>query len=120
MSNIPLHSNVRVNKELTRTLYKNHNSISTFSWYLAKHLYSNNELVDVNYYGRGIGKTELSPRRRHALEEAVYDTFGYNSTHPKLIRDSINTNLRVTKHNIKSSTNRLEIQNRLVGLNEQL
>ena len=75
-------------------------SVGNFGWALAQNLYSVEEMTERNYNGNG-QKSALSPRRRHAIEEAVIENYGEG--HMKQVRTAINTGIRGINCKIRNS-----------------
>lgn len=89
-----------IGREFLRKYCSNPKSVGMFGWALVQKLYTPEEREGRNYLGNA-SKLPLSPRRRRAIEEAFFDTYGPN---PKLIseaRTSINSNIRDKKYRLE-------------------
>ena len=82
---------VRIKPDKVRTTMSDSVSARNFGWNLVKMLFSPQEIIGRNFWGNK-GKIPLSPRRRHAIEHAIIDTYGQENLQTCIT--GINTGIR--------------------------
>ncbi|CAC5363355.1 unnamed protein product [Mytilus coruscus] len=82
---------VRIKPDKVRTIMTDSVSPRNFGWNLVKMLFSPQEIIGRNFWGNK-GKIPLSPRRRHAIEHAIIDTYGQENLQTCIT--GINTGIR--------------------------
>ena len=76
-----------------------------FMWHLTQKIYRQEEMMGKNFYGKRQNKSNLSPRRRHALVHAFVDQYGDDKTELSNAVASVNSGLRyITRKNGGKST----------------
>ena len=74
MKSISYQHKIIISRDVVRDASVTATHLGNFGWILAQQVYAPEDLLVSNYNGKG--RMGLSPRRKHAIEEAALDTYG--------------------------------------------
>ena len=119
MKSISYQHKIRISRDVVRDASVRATHLGNFGWILAQQVYAPEDLLVCNYNGKG--RMGLSPRRKHAIEEAALDTYGSSPGYRSVLVTSINTGIRSLKFRTKckqaSSKNTSQSQSQIFASN---
>ena len=74
MKSISHQHKIRISRDVVRDASVRATHLGNFGWIMAQQVYAPEDLLVSNYNGKG--RMDLSPRRKHAIEEAALDAYG--------------------------------------------